>query len=108
MGLLEVYQDLFITPTIICDLLLGVDFIMENKLELDFNKDCIQSHQLSKAKMLGACERDREYVYVSTEEDQGTIIVYSTTDDDELKEGCMVPMYIKMATYEIPPIRRLQ
>ena len=70
----------------------------KHKLILDFDMDCIQSRQLGAVKMIGASE-NHSSVCVSTEEDSHDPI----TDDNELEEGCTIPMYTKTTTYEVPP-----
>ena len=68
IGSLEVNQDFLIAPALICDIILGVDFMSKHNLILDFNMDCIQSRQLGTVKMVGESE-DHSSVCVSTEED---------------------------------------
>ena len=64
--------------------------------------DCIQSRQLGTVKMVRASE-DHSSVCVSTEENPHDPSVCTTTDDNELEEGCTIPMYTKTTTYKVPP-----
>ena len=57
--------------------------------------------------MVGASETPSS-VCVSTEEDPHHPIVCTTTDDNELEEGCTIPMYAKTTTYEVPIISHYQ
>ena len=98
IGSLEVNQDFLIAPALICDIILRVDLVSKHNLILDFN----QSRQLGTVKMVGASE-NHSSVCVSTEEDPHDPIVCTTTDDNELEEGCTIPMYAKTTTHKVPP-----
>ena len=41
IGSLEVNHDFLIAPALICDIILGVDFMSKHNLILDFNMNCI-------------------------------------------------------------------
>ena len=49
---------------------------------------------------------DHSSVCLSTEEDPHDPIVCTTTDDNELEEGCTIPMYAKTTTYKVPHAQR--